>query len=83
MRRPITSPTAAAVGPYSHGGDADGVVYCSGQTPIDPATGALVEGDVARRTEQCFDNLFGVLAAAGLTPEDVVKINVFLTDMDD
>lgn len=83
MRRPITSPTAAAVGPYSHGVDADGVVYCSGQTPIDPATGALVEGDVARRTEQCFDNLFGVLAAAGLTPEDVVKINVFLTDMDD
>ena len=83
MRRPITSPTAAAVGPYSHGVDADGVVYCSGQTPIDPATGALVEGDVARRTEQFFDNLFGVLAAAGLTPEDVVKINVFLTDMDD
>lgn len=44
MRRPITSPTAAAVGPYSHGVDADGVVYCSGQTPIDPATGALRRG---------------------------------------
>ena len=83
MRQPITSPTAAAVGPYSHGVDADGVVYCSGQTPIDPTTGALVEGDVARRTEQCFDNLFGVLAAAGLAPDDVVKVNVFLTDMGD
>lgn len=83
MRQPITSPTAAAVGPYSHGVEADGVVYCSGQTPIDPTTGALVEGDVARRTEQCFDNLFGVLAAAGLAPDDVVKVNVFLTDMGD
>ncbi len=83
MRQPITSPTAAAVGPYSHGVDADGVVYCSGQTPIDPTTGALVEGDAARRAEQCFDNLFGVLAAAGLTPADVVKVNVFLTDMGD
>lgn len=83
MRQPVTSPTAAAVGPYSHGVDADGVVYCSGQTPIDPTTGALVDGDIARRTEQCFDNLFGVLEAAGLTPDDVVKVNVFLTDMND
>ena len=83
MRQPITSPTAAAVGPYSHGVDADGVVYCSGQTPIDPSTDALVDGDVAKRTEQCFDNLFGVLDAAGLTPAHVVKVNVFLTDMDD
>lgn len=83
MRRPITSPTAAAVGPYSHGVDANGVIYCSGQTPIDPATGDLVDGDIARRTEQCFDNLFGVLEAAGLTPDDVVKVNIFLTEMTD
>lgn len=83
MRQPVTSSTAAAVGPYSHGVDADGVVYCSGQTPIDPATGALVAGDVAKRTEQCFDNLFGVLEAAGLGPDHVVKVNVFLIDMDD
>ena len=82
-RRPITSPTASAVGPYSHGIEANGIVYCSGQTPVDPATGSLVVGDVAKRTGQCFDNLFGVLEAAGLGPEHVVKVNVFLTDMDD
>ena len=83
MRNPITSPTATAVGPYSHGIDAKGTVYCSGQTPIDPSTGALVEGGIAERTSQCFDSLFGVLEAAGLTSDDVVKVNVFLTDMAD
>lgn len=83
MRTPITSPTASAVGPYSHGIDASGFVFCSGQTPIDPATGELAEGAVGPRTKQCFDNLFAVLAEAGLGPEDVVKVNVYLTDMDD
>ncbi len=83
MRNPITSPTAAAVGPYSHGVDANGTTYCSGQTPIDPATGALVEGGITARTRQCFDNLFGVLASAGMTSDQVVKVNVFLTDMAD
>lgn len=83
MRSPITSPTAAAVGPYSHGVDVNGWVFCSGQTPIDPATGNLIPGGIAERTEQCFANLFGVLEAAGLTSDDVVKVNVFLTDMND
>lgn len=83
MRTPVTSPTASAVGPYSHGIDASGFVFCSGQTPIDPSTGALAEGGVEARTSQCFDNLFAVLAEAGLGPEDVVKVNVYLTDMDD
>ncbi|WP_341953174.1 Rid family hydrolase [Salinibacterium sp. TMP30] len=54
-----------------------------GADPIDPATGKLVDGGIERRTQQCFDNLFGVLAAAGLGPDDVVKVNVFLTDMND
>lgn len=83
MRKPITSPTASAVGPYSHGIDASGLIFCSGQTPIDPATGRLAEGGVGARTSQCFDNLFAVLDAAGLGPDDVVKVNVFLTDMAD
>ncbi len=83
MRKPLTSPTASAVGPYSHGIDASPMVFCSGQTPIDPTTGKLAEGTVGDRTNQCFDNLFAVLEDAGLGSDDVVKVNVFLTDMDD
>jgi 2-iminobutanoate/2-iminopropanoate deaminase len=77
----ISAPGAVAVGPYSHAIDADGFVYCSGQTPLDPATGRLVDGDVCAQTHQCLDNLFAVLDAAGLSHDDVVKANVFLTDM--
>lgn len=79
----VDAPQAAAVGPYSHGVWAGDLLYLSGQTPLDPAAGKLVEGDVAAQAAQCFRNLFGVLAAAGLTPEHVVKVNVFLTDMAD
>lgn len=83
MRIPITSPTASAVGPYSHGIETEGLIFCSGQTPVDPSTGLLAEGGVAERTRQCFDNLLGVLEAAGLGAADVVKVSVFLTDMGD
>lgn len=83
MRTPLTSATATAVGPYSHGIDCDGLVFCSGQTPVDPVTGALATGSVGDRTQQCFDNLFGVLADAGLDASHVVKVNVYLTNMDD
>lgn len=72
---------AVSVGPYSHAVDAGDLVYLSGQTPIDSATGKLVEGDIAVQTKQCFVNLFNVLKAANLTPDNVVKVNVFLTDM--
>lgn len=82
-RSPLTSATAAAVGPYSHAIDTGSTVYCSGQTPLDPQTGELKTGGIGAQTAQCFDNLFGVLADGGLGPEDVVKVNVFLTDMDD
>jgi len=83
MRQPLTSANATAVGPYSHGIDSDPIVFCSGQTPLDPETGALALGSVANRTNQCFDNLFAVLDSAGLGPGDVVKVNVYLTDMAD
>jgi 2-iminobutanoate/2-iminopropanoate deaminase len=82
-RQAITAEGAAAVGPYSHGVRAGEFVYFSGQTPLDPATGKLLEGGVPAQTEQCFKNLFNVLKAAGLTPDQVVKVNVFLTDMAD
>jgi 2-iminobutanoate/2-iminopropanoate deaminase len=82
-RKAITAEGAAAVGPYSHAVRAGKLVYLSGQTPLDPATGKLLEGDVKLQTAQCFQNLFAVLKAAGLTPDNVVKVNVFLTDMAD
>ena len=82
-RTPLTSPAASAIGPYSHAVDDGTHVFCSGQTPIDPETGALREGGVGDQTHQCFDNLFAVLADGGLGPDDVVKVNVYLTDMND
>ena len=83
MRQAITSESAATAGPYSHAVEVGGVVYSSGQTPVDPATGRLVLGGIGEQTRQCFANLFGVLAAAGLGPDDVVKVNVYLTHMHD
>ncbi|WP_371374960.1 RidA family protein [Sporomusa aerivorans] len=74
---------AVAVGPYSHAVQAGEVIYLSGQTPISSETGKLAAGDIAAQTEQCFKNLFNVLVSSGLTPDDVVKVNVFLTDMND
>ena len=82
-RTPLSSPTASAVGPYSHGIDDGRYVFCSGQTPIDPATGELHAGGVDAQTHQCFDHLFSVLADGGLGPDDVIKVNVYLRDMDD
>lgn len=72
-----------ALGPYSRAVWAGDLLLCSGQTPIDPATGALVEGDVGTQTMRVFDNLEAVLQDAGLTMDDVVKCNVYLTDMAD
>ena len=70
-----------AIGPYSQAIIANGFVFCSGQTPIDPATGNLVEGDITVQTHQVFKNLIAVLAAAGTDMDHVVKSNVFLKDM--
>mgnify|MGYP001312277571 CR=1 FL=1 len=75
------SPGAVSVGPYSHAVDSGELVFFSGQTPIDKMTGKLKEGGIQEQTRQCFLNLFSVLEATGLTPDEVVKVNVFLTDM--
>jgi len=83
VRKEITATSAVAVGPYSHAVDSDGLVYLSGQPPIDPATGRLVTGDISSQAEQCFKNLFAVLEAGGLSEGNVLKVNVFLVDMSD
>lgn len=80
-RKAYNAEGAVSVGPYSHAVESGDLIYLSGQTPIDSNTGKLVTGDVIAQTEQCFENLFVVLAATGLTSDDVIKVNVFLTDM--
>jgi len=80
-RKSFTAPDAVSVGPYSHAVEAGGFVYLSGQTPINPKTGKLAEGGIGVQTAQVFANLFAVLKAAGLSQDDVIKVNVFLTDM--
>lgn len=79
----FNAPDAKVVGPYAQAVEAGELVFLSGQTPLDSATGKLVEGDIGVQTRQCFKNLFAVLAAGGLKADDVVKATVFLTDMND
>ena len=78
-----TTNAPAALGPYSQGIDAGSIVITSGQVPIDPATGAVVEGGIAAQTRQSLTNVQAVLAAAGLTMENVIKTTVFLKNMND
>ncbi len=80
-REAVSAPGASAIGPYSHAVWSGRRLYLSGQTPLNPQTGELVQGDVGAQTEQCFRNLFAVLQAAGLGTNDVIKVNVYLTDM--
>lgn len=82
-RQSFTSTKASAIGPYSHAVEAAGLVFLSGQIPLDPKTSKLVDGGIAEQTQQCFDNLFSVLDAAGLSPDHVQKVNIFLCDMAD
>ena len=72
----------AAIGPYSQALDLGGMVFVSGQIPVDPATGAMPE-DVQDQARQSLANLKAILAEAGLTMADVVKTVVFLADLDD
>lgn len=76
-----TTNAPAAIGPYSQAIEVNGMLFCSGQIPIDPATGALVEGGIEEQTRQVFNNISQVLAAAGTDLAHVVKTTVFLSDM--
>jgi 2-iminobutanoate/2-iminopropanoate deaminase len=71
-----------ALGPYSPAVWAGDLLYLSGQTPVDPATGELVGGDIEIQTHRAFDNLEAVLLDAGLSLDHVIKCNVYLTDME-
>lgn len=84
MKEIISTENApGAIGPYSQAIKANGMVFCSGQIPIDPSTGNFVSEVVAEQTEQVLKNLSEVLAAAGSSLNDVVKTTVFLADMND
>jgi 2-iminobutanoate/2-iminopropanoate deaminase len=81
-REPVTAIGApAAIGPYSHAMSAAGLLFCSGQIPLDPETGELVGGTPAEQASQCLHNLASVCAAAGASLADAVRMTVYLTDM--
>jgi 2-iminobutanoate/2-iminopropanoate deaminase len=71
----------AAIGPYSHGLVSNGFLFCSGQIPLDPATGELIEGGAADQARRCLDNLTAVCEAAGTQLGDAVRLTVYLTDL--
>ncbi len=82
-RRTVTAPDApAAVGPYVHAVRAGGLLFCSGQIPLDPATGELVGDTPGEQARRCLENLTAVCAAAGASLVDAVKLTVYLTSMD-
>jgi 2-iminobutanoate/2-iminopropanoate deaminase len=78
-----TTDAPKPIGPYSQAVIAGGLLWASGQIPLDPQTGKLVEGDIEAQTEQVLKNLLGVLREAKMGPENVVKTTVFLSDMKD
>lgn len=78
-----TDKAPGAIGPYSQAIKCAGMVYTAGQIPLDPATGKIVDGDVAAQTERVMQNLWAVLEAAGSSFDRVVKTTCFLQDLND
>jgi 2-iminobutanoate/2-iminopropanoate deaminase len=70
-----------AVGPYSHAVKSGGLLFCSGQLPLDPSTGKLIEGSIGDQTRRCLENLSVVAAAAGASLHDAVRMGIYVTDM--
>ncbi|TFG10252.1 RidA family protein [Candidatus Thorarchaeota archaeon] len=85
MKREVISTAKAptAIGPYSQGIKTDSLVFCSGQLPMNPRTGELVTGSITQQTNAVLSNIKAVLEEAGTSLENVVKVTVFLKDMDD
>ena len=83
-KQAIFSPDAPrAIGPYSQAVRAGDLLFLSGQVPIDPSSGNIIDGDIAAQTRRVFDNLGAVLAAGGRSFTDVLRTTVFLADMND
>ena len=81
-RKTITATGAPeAVGPYSHAVVSNGLVFCSGQVPLDPNSGQLLEGTIGEQTKRCMENLAVVAAAAGAQLADAVRMGIYVTDM--
>ena len=78
-----TAAAPAAIGPYSQAVQAGGFVFCSGQIPLDPESGTLIEGSIEVQTRRVLDNLRAVLEAAGCSTDDVVRTTIFLADLGD
>ena len=84
MRQAVSTPAApAAIGPYSQAIRAGALVFVSGQIPLDPETGKLIEGDVTLQTHRVFRSLAAILEAAGSSLDRVVRATVYLADMND
>jgi 2-iminobutanoate/2-iminopropanoate deaminase len=81
-KRPIeTDQAPAPIGPYSQAVVAGGVLYCSGQVPLDPANGELVAGGISEQARRCLESLDGICRAAGTRLSDAARIGIYLTDM--
>jgi 2-iminobutanoate/2-iminopropanoate deaminase len=83
MKIIATDQAPAAIGPYSQAVQAGGLLFCSGQIPLDPATGELVSGDIRSETRRVMENLKGVLQAAGCGFGQVARTTIYLVDMAD
>lgn len=83
MKSLHTEKAPAAIGPYSQAIETRGFVFASGQIPLNPVTGVIVEGGIKEQTRQALTNAAAVMEAAGLSLADVVKTTVYLADMDD
>lgn len=83
LEKILTPDAPAPIGPYNQAIRSGDFIFCSGQIPLDPATGELVPGDVGAQTRQVMKNISAVLAAADATFENVVKTTIFLLDMGD
>ena len=83
MNKIHTEKAPAAVGPYSQDVEAGGMIYTSGQIPLDPESGQLVDGDIKQQADRAIKNVIAVLEAAGTSADKVIKTMCFLADMDD